>query len=335
MTIETWTEHPTFLRGRPIERVAGLAPAEFERRFVEGHGRPAIVTDEMADWPARTRWTFDLFRERYGDDQIYANSPLLLEEDVGCRPVQVLVSLRDYIDGLLDPAAPRRVEFLRGTPEELAQNGLPLYAPSYRALALHPELAADLHPVPRFCDDWLSRFPASLVRFLELYGQPINFLLVAPTGGKAFLHQDYWGTHTYLAQLVGRKVAVLFSPADTGSLHDGAVRDPFDCDPARFPRFAQATPHVAVLEPGELLFVPSLWWHFVITLEPSLTFSRHLATASNVGLYLASYHAYMLGLATRPSALAPELRQRLSGFHLVAVAEQEDLLAQAGSGRKP
>jgi hypothetical protein len=41
-------------------------------------------------------------------------------------------------------------------------------------------------------------------------------------------------------------------------------------DLQRFPRFAEAQPHlhVAELGPGDAIFIPSLWWHHVESLEP-------------------------------------------------------------------
>lgn len=38
-----------------------------------------------------------------------------------------------------------------------------------------------------------------------------------------------------------------------------------------YSRFALSHPHVVELEPGDLLFVPPRWWHFVENLEDSIS----------------------------------------------------------------
>ena len=79
----------------------------------------------------------------------------------------------------------------------------------------------------------------------------------------------------------GRRRFTLFPPDQFAGLHLG----PIDNTPAgravsmvdfhapdldRHPRFAEALAHaqVAVLEPGDALFIPSMWWHHVEGLAP-------------------------------------------------------------------
>ena len=81
--------------------------------------------------------------------------------------------------------------------------------------------------------------------------------------------------------VAGRRRFTLFPPDQVANLYIG----PLDLTPAgqaislvdvaqpdfeRFPRYAQALEHaqVAVLEPGDALFMPSQWWHGVEGLEP-------------------------------------------------------------------
>lgn len=80
---------------------------------------------------------------------------------------------------------------------------------------------------------------------------------------------------------VGRRQFTLFPPAQIDNLYPGPLeptpggqvvsvvdfdRPDFD----RHPRFRQAlaTAQSAVLEPGDAIFIPSMWWHHVRSLEP-------------------------------------------------------------------
>ena len=74
----------------------------------------------------------------------------------------------------------------------------------------------------------------------------------------------------------GRRRFTLFPPAQLKNLYIGpldftpagqsvSLVDPQAPDLARFPRYAEALAHAqtAVLEPGDALFIPSMWWHQV------------------------------------------------------------------------
>lgn len=80
---------------------------------------------------------------------------------------------------------------------------------------------------------------------------------------------------------VGKRRFTLFPPEQFGNLYLGPlentpagravsmvdVRNP---DLARYPRFVQAMAHARMAEllPGDVLFIPSLWWHHVEATEP-------------------------------------------------------------------
>ncbi|XP_041055997.1 HSPB1-associated protein 1 homolog isoform X2 [Carcharodon carcharias] len=90
-------------------------------------------------------------------------------------------------------------------------------------------------------------------------------------------HLDSYGCNLVL-QVQGRKRWHLFPPEDTSFLYPSRI--PYEessifssvnvvnPDLERFPRFRGARPHVVTLHPGEVLFVPKHWWHYVESLDP-------------------------------------------------------------------
>ncbi|MEG3165697.1 cupin-like domain-containing protein [Sphingomonas sp. PB2P19] len=81
--------------------------------------------------------------------------------------------------------------------------------------------------------------------------------------------------------VAGRRRFCLFPPEQSANLYVGpldvtlagqpvSMVDLENPDLARFPRFAEARRHmqVAVLDPGDAIFIPSLWWHDVKALAP-------------------------------------------------------------------
>ncbi|PIK38423.1 putative HSPB1-associated protein 1-like [Apostichopus japonicus] len=93
-------------------------------------------------------------------------------------------------------------------------------------------------------------------------------------------HQDAYGFNL-VAQIQGRKKWYLFPPEQTDCLYP--TRLPYEessifsevnitePDLAMHPRFQDSTPHVIVLEPGDVLYVPRHWWHYVECLDTSIS----------------------------------------------------------------
>jgi hypothetical protein len=81
--------------------------------------------------------------------------------------------------------------------------------------------------------------------------------------------------------VAGRRRFTLFPPEQLANLYVGpldvtpagqavSLVDITQPDFARFPRYAQALAHAQVveLEPGDAVFIPSMWWHHVESLTP-------------------------------------------------------------------
>ena len=100
------------------------------------------------------------------------------------------------------------------------------------------------------------------------------------TGRQSLLHFDPNDNLLHLA--FGTKHVLLASPAESAALYSDYAKaegnSPIDAtavDLSRFPLAASATLHVADMREGDILFIPSNWWHLV-TSHPH---QRHLALA--------------------------------------------------------
>ena len=74
-----------------------------------------------------------------------------------------------------------------------------------------------------------------------------------------------------LIQVTGCKRVVLYSPKDATKLYlagdKSEVLDIDNPDLNKFPKFQKATPYICTLEPGDVLFIPAMWFHNVTALE--------------------------------------------------------------------
>jgi hypothetical protein len=219
---------------QPVPVISPPSVDVFRHRYVR-QKRPVVIRGLMDDWPAMKRWSVDYFRERFGERSVpvaRATGPLGFfdpKRGVDYRPMRVA----DYLDGLqADDPTTRYMLF-----------------PVHQAL---PELLDDVQR-PEYCRDapWFRS----------------RFWFAAPdTRGP--LHRDL--PENLYAQVSGRKRFVLVDWESKGlvSAHapwsgvpNYARVDAEQPDHARFPRFARALRHVAELEPGDVLYIPSLVWH--------------------------------------------------------------------------
>ncbi len=220
--------------------------ADYVRR-----GRPVVITGAMDDWPAR-RWSADYFRRTYGDRVLpvapIRDGKVVYGADFGVRYEQIRFG--EWVDGLEAGSPP------------------PYYAAFHIAEVL-PDLANDLR-IPSFCPPapwWQVRF----------------WMSPADTGSP--MHQDL--PDNLFSQLIGRKRVILVPPRDswrmyrqplTSHLPQYSRVDAEHPDLARFSRFARARQMVVELEPGDLLYLPRLWWHQARSLDFSVSVNQWWAT---------------------------------------------------------
>jgi len=102
-----------------------------------------------------------------------------------------------------------------------------------------------------------------------------GFFWFGPAGTITPFHHDL--TNNFMIQVAGRKRVRLIAPCDLPKVynqrHCFTPLDGRDIDLQRFPLMAGVPVIDCVLEPGEILFLPVGWWHFVEALDVSITVS--------------------------------------------------------------
>ena len=91
------------------------------------------------------------------------------------------------------------------------------------------------------------------------------------------LHYD--NSHNFFYQIQGRKEIALFAPEDSDNLYSSKLEkkthmsevDFHHVDTARFPLFNKATPFYCLAEPGDVVYMPTGWWHNVLSLDQSIS----------------------------------------------------------------
>ncbi len=242
----------------PIERVEAF-PGNFDAMY-RAPRRPIVVRRAIDAWAA-SRWTPELFADRFSAVDIAATIQLpeegvvYLQKDKAHRRT---LRVPDFVD--------------------LMNSGACCYLDQVD-LGRFPGLDADV-PID-------TMIPSGR-RFANIW-------MGART--RSGLHYD--PMDNYLIQVFGEKIALLAAPDQRRRLYpfgDNVAKsriDPEAPDTARFPRVRDVVFHVATLGPGDLLYIPRGWWHFLrapdrsisINLwhDPALTISEELGAIRDLG----------------------------------------------------
>jgi histone arginine demethylase JMJD6 len=257
-----------------IERRAHLPYQEFSDRYLYPH-KPVIITEALSRWQALGRWTPEFFQQEFGDMKFGSND-----------------NLRKYVgsekenEGAVDFTLGQFInDVLKSTNEHPA--------PYFRNRILYdlfPSLKQDVQPLPDyFFPNWLpDRYISKSVGEVLNRGAALEVYIGGRGGVFPVLHYDGAGTHAFVMQIYGRKQFIIYPPEQELFLYPSPEKQNLSLvnnidnpDLERFPLFAKAEPTTFVLEPGELVFVPSHWWHTTKMLTASISVSVNVVNQSN------------------------------------------------------
>jgi hypothetical protein len=227
--------------------------------------QPVIIQGDMDNWPGFNKWDLNFFKSVYGNDEVeVTNFPRndALENGFNTTPR----ILADYIDSF----------DMCNWNDQIR----PPYLTDWHCLEQHPELLSDFH-LPKYVNNWAESW-----KFIQKYSYLA--ILIGPKNAVYNLHTDAFGTHAFIAQFLGRKEVLLFPPNQTKNLYNGKV-DPNLPDYSKYPLFDDIQgAQKAILEPGEIIFIPSMWWHQVTSLTHAISLIVNVFNRTTIFNFLRS-----------------------------------------------
>ena len=237
--------------------IAHWTPGSSFAKSVAAAGEPIILRNTVVEnWRARTMWKPSYLREKIKQlDGIYENDnrwfgpyydvrrPLAnLSDPINLYKTNLSMTGLKLFQRLLSPDGNRFVYF-SGEIERLGNWALADIMPLDELIILNPHSSS--------INVWI--------------GQP-----------HVIAHCHYDGYHNMYVQLYGKKKFTLFRPSQWTNLYPYPFLHPShaqsqvnlsDADLERFPQVQQAHAIEAVLIPGDVLYMPPLWFHHVEALE--------------------------------------------------------------------
>lgn len=140
------------------------------------------------------------------------------------------------------------------------------YLAQYQLFDQIPELKNDITE-PEYCCFSETDNPVDIMAWF------------GPKGTVSPLHHD--PKKNLLAQVIGEKQIFLYAPNDSEYLYphehellnNTARVDPRKPDLELYPKYTSAKGYYCRLKPGQLLFIPPKWWHFVESMSVSFSVS--------------------------------------------------------------
>jgi len=254
--VENWTPRVDDERWLgEIDRRSDLTVEEFDREYQRPQ-RPVILTGLTGDWTALRDWSLSVLSARFGQHEVPVSR---------CFGEKRKMRLGEYIERMHELAA--------------AQPGHPpLYMEGWYYLPNAPEIAGEYRVPPHFSKDLYEE------RWFPFPIKPrLHAILVGPRGAFTKLHFDLGASHSWNAQVVGRKRWLLVSPdqmrncyMDTrqvGGYYPGTEIQAPDLE--RYPLLARVKYRTGIVHPGEMIFFPSLWLHVVLSLDDSISITHN------------------------------------------------------------
>ncbi|KIO77845.1 hypothetical protein TH53_06820 [Pedobacter lusitanus] len=246
-----------------IDRIHRPTEEEFRTKYLN-LGKPVLITGVNEDLP-QFKWNFDFLSKELGTSKInvydWGETGPTIQDDFLIKKMELAKALALCCE--VDKTENQRFSIC-----QLALDFLPELYDSY----MTPEFLKNSDKLDNL--SWFFKERRRIAMFIS------------------FFRGMHWhnGRHAIAQQVTGSKRFVLYDPKDTPYLYPKTFLEsplswfderesvfcsqmPFEdgienIDHDKFPMFKKAVPYEIELKAGEILFIPSHWWHYTHACEP-------------------------------------------------------------------
>ncbi|UIR56128.1 cupin-like domain-containing protein [Sphingobacterium sp. SRCM116780] len=219
---------------KPVDSISGITPKEFVKDYLS-KGQPVIIKDFISkDSACWKKWSYDYFKEIAGQEQVDVYGREEESQNHAASPPVGKMTFAEYLDKISAEPTEMRL-FL------------------FNLLKIRPELKKD-------------------VIYNDVTGgkviQWLPYLFFGGEGSATRNHFDIDMSHVFISQFQGSKRIWLF-PNDQSDLlyklpyNFHSIANPKKSREEDYPGLKYIEGYEAVINPGDTLYMPAGWWHYI------------------------------------------------------------------------
>ncbi|OQR93462.1 hypothetical protein THRCLA_08443, partial [Thraustotheca clavata] len=274
-----------FWMPKKISRIPPPTAVEFYRDYVSKN-IPVIITNAINHWPALQKWTDEYFDEAIGNEIVtvdvtptgYGDAVLTLENkktQVFVQPEERNMTFSKFLEIYHDKQFDG-VPYLSHQNDSLREQFPQLVHDVDRVIDFSAEAFGNM---PEAVNLWIGDDRAVSTMHKDHYEnmycvvRGLKHFILLPPSDVAFLHETEYPTTRYVhksnvdqfdpSTLIQSKNPNWFihMPPEGRETTPWIPVDPVAIDTDKFPKAKHIQPLEVVLEEGEMLYLPSLWYH--------------------------------------------------------------------------
>ncbi len=220
------------------------------------------IVGRMDSWPLMKKWNIDYFRKNFGNDEILVKS--LNKDSFLSYSNWSMKKYLDYVENKDDKSL--------------------YYASDVVIKSLSPDLLKD--------------YDMNFLSDIDVFRNYLNFqefrwVFIGKKGTFTGLHSDIYNTAAWLGLISGKKRFYIYNEIDSDRIRNfGNLEktDILNLDSLLESFFDSLNPMIVDVNPGEIIYTPSKWFHYVINLESSIALTENFSysdieTDIRLGIY--------------------------------------------------